>query len=527
MMAGPMAGSEGGVMKQAHFDGRILVLGFGGVARCTLPLLLKHLDVPRDRVTVLDMADISDAEANRENAGVRFVRARITRRNLATELSKHVSAGDLLVDLAWNISCVELLEFCRERGVLYVNTSVELWDPYAGAESVPPVERTLYVRQMEIRDLISRWGDNGGPTAVLDHGANPGLVSHFTKLGLRDLAMALVEREVETGRRSELERALADNAWNRLAALAGVKVIHISELDTQFARTARRGGEFLNTWSVEGFYEESIAPAEMGWGTHERSLPFDGHVHTTGPRNQICLSRFGMNTFVRSRVPSGEITGMVIRHGEAFSISEFLTLPGDDGSVAYRPTVHYAYCPCEAALESIAELRENGYPPPSDWRILRDEIAGGKDELGVLLMGHDLKSWWTGTVLGIDEARKLVPGQNATTLQVAASVVGAVLWMLRNPRQGVRLPDELPWTEILDFARPYLGRVVSKAIDWMPTARGTDRRRVPASDSSNWQFEAFAVGHPPQPRCGRDAGLPIFPQDAIPEDGTTVLVDAR
>ena len=32
-------------MKQAHFDGRILVLGFGGVARCTLPLLLKHLDV--------------------------------------------------------------------------------------------------------------------------------------------------------------------------------------------------------------------------------------------------------------------------------------------------------------------------------------------------------------------------------------------------------------------------------------------------------------------------------------------------
>ncbi len=217
---------------------------------------------------------------------------------------------------------------------------------------------------------------------------------------------------------------------------------------------------------------------------------------------------------------------MVIRHGEAFSISEFLTLQGDDGGVAYRPTVHYAYCPCEAALESIAELRENGYPPPSDWRILRDEIVGGKDELGVLLMGHDLKSWWTGTVLGIDEARKLVPGQNATTLQVAASVVGAVLWMLRNPRQGVRLPDELPWTEILDFARPYLGRVVSKAIDWMPTTRSRDRR-VPVSDKSNWQFEAFSVGHPPQPGAGRDSGLPAFPQDVVLEEGSSVLVDAR
>ncbi len=265
----PAGRFEGGVMKQAHFDGRILVLGFGGVARCTLPLLLKHLDVPRDRITVLDMADISDAESNPENAGVRFVRARITRRNLTTELSKHVGAGDLLVDLAWNISCVELLEFCRERGVLYVNTSVELWDPYAGAESAPPTERTLYVRQMEIRRLIAAWGDNGGPTAVLDHGANPGLVSHFTKLALRDLAGALVEREGDVGRRAAVERALADNAWNRVAALTGVKVIHVSELDTQIARTARRAGEFLNTWSVEGFYEESIAPAEMGWGTHE------------------------------------------------------------------------------------------------------------------------------------------------------------------------------------------------------------------------------------------------------------------
>ena len=41
----------------------------------------------------------------------------------------------------------------------------------------------------------------------------------------------------------------------------------------------------------------------------------------------------------------------------------------------------------------------------------------GYDELGVLLMGHDFHSWWCGTILDIDEARRLVPGQNATTLQ--------------------------------------------------------------------------------------------------------------
>lgn len=33
-------------------------------------------------------------------------------------------------------------------------------------------------------------------------------------------------------------------------------------------------------------------------------------------------------------------------------------------------------------------------------------------------MGHDFKSWWTGSNMSIEESRRLVPGQNATTVQV-------------------------------------------------------------------------------------------------------------
>lgn len=51
----------------------------------------------------------------------------------------------------------------------------------------------------------------------------------------------------------------------------GVNVIHCSERDTQLTNNPKRPGEFVNTWSVEGFYEEGIAPAELGWGTHEKS----------------------------------------------------------------------------------------------------------------------------------------------------------------------------------------------------------------------------------------------------------------
>ncbi|MBS0264831.1 MAG: saccharopine dehydrogenase NADP-binding domain-containing protein, partial [Planctomycetes bacterium] len=370
-------------MGVTHFDGRILVLGFGGVAQCTLPLLLRHLDIPPARVTVLDFVDCRKTLAPYLTQGVHFIRERITPENYEQVLQQHVGPGDLLIDLAWNIDCGSLLDFCRRHGVLYVNTSVEVWDPYSGAEFKSPPERTLYARHMELRKLIASWPAENGPTAILDHGANPGLVSHFTKMALRDIAERILAEQPDDPRRADLEDALAQNKFNRLAQQTGVKVIHISERDTQISNKRRSRTEFVNTWSVEGFYEEGIAPAEMGWGTHERKLPKDAWVHQVGPRNQICLERFGMNTFVRSRVPSSEIVGMVIRHGEAFSISEFLTVKGPRGKAIYRPTVHYAYLPCEHAVASLDDLRRRDYVMQEKCRIMRDEIVCGYDELGV------------------------------------------------------------------------------------------------------------------------------------------------
>lgn len=476
-------------MEKVPFTGRILVIGCGGVARCTLPLLLRHLQMPAERITVLDAIDCRADIPEILTAGVKFIHEQITHKDYARQLAQYVSQGDMVLDLAWNIGTVDMLDWCRAHGVMYVNTSVELWNPYSDRESDPQM-RTLYVRHMAIRKLVKGWGDNDGPTAVLEHGANPGLVSHFTKMGLLDIARKIIREKSHDARRPALEKAMATGAYNRLAQLVGLKVLHISERDTQVTARPKTASEFLNTWSVEGFYEEAIAPAEMGWGTHESSLPANACEHLSGPRNQICLDGFGMNTFVRSRVPSSEIVGMVIRHGEAFTISESLTVADARGRPVYRPTVHYAYLPSDAALLSLDELRERNYRLHERWRILDDEIETGGDELGCLLMGHDFKSWWTGSVLDISEARRLVPGQNATTLQVAASVLAAVCWMIANPRSGVKVPDELPHAEIVETARPYLGDVVSHPIDWMPGDPMLDSHHT---DSEPWQFDRFLV----------------------------------
>ena len=473
------------------FANRVLILGAGSVSQSVLPLLIEHL-VDAQHITIMDQRDNRSRVADAIKQGATYVQDSITRENLDFQLSKYLKAGDFLLDLAWNIDANTILTWCHDHGVLYLNTSVEEWDPYEGGSNKHPLERTLYYRHMRMREMKSQWTKTG-PTAIVEHGANPGLVSHLVKKSLVDIAtQALKDGKAANG----VEGALSSESYNELAQLLGVKVIHISERDTQVTNKPKQWGEFVNTWSVEGLYEEGVAPAELGWGTHEKTLPANAYEHQVGPRNQIAIAQPGATTWVRSWVPNFEIHGMVIRHGEAFTISDHLTVWNGDKAL-YRPTVHYAYCPTNEAISSLKELEMRSWDLHKNQRIMNDEITEGDDRLGVLLMGHPYKSWWTGSLLNIHDSRKLIPGQSATTVQVSSAVYAAVAWAMKNPDKGLLVPDELPWREVLAYAEKYWGGIHSQAADWDPLVNrkdlfeGWNDKKVDRSDA--WQFTNFLV----------------------------------
>jgi homospermidine synthase len=443
---------------------------------------------------------------------VLFKQARLTQDNYTSMLGELVGPGDVIVDLSWNVETLDMLTWCGEHNVRYLNTSLEEWDPYGDIENKSPYERSLYSRQMRVRLLKARLNARGpaSPTAIIDHGANPGLVSHFTKRALLEIATSMIEQGIPaaTGvNRPSFEKLIAEaerqaeGSFARLSQATGTKVIHISERDTQVSSLPKAVNEFVNTWSIEGFYEEGTAPAELGWGTHERRLPKHAHTPIGGPGNQIFLAQPGIRTFVHSWVPDGgPIMGMVVRHAESFTISDYLTVWEDtiEGLRAvYRPTVHYAYMPCDNAILSLYELTMRNYQLQPRLRIMSDEITGGIDELGVLLMGHGLTTWWTGSQLDIHETRQHIQGQNATTLQVAAAVLGGLVFMIENPSKGILVPDELPYKEILDVAGPYLGPCPSVRSDWTPLesrSRLFGKWGAPPVDPADlWQFASFAV----------------------------------
>lgn len=473
------------------FFGAIVFVGFGAVAECTLPLLMKHIRFDLKKMVIIDQTK-SEVIDEYEKLGILFVSEKIQENNLDSILSRYLKSGDLLIDLAYNIDCPTLLKWCYDHDVLYINTSIELWDPYTNKDQKKPEELTLYPRHMAIKDLQAKW--NGvGPTMVLEHGANPGLVSHFTKKALFDIAQASLKESKSDSVKEGIKLTLSDRNYPELSKLLCIKVIHISERDSQTSSLPHQKDEFVNTWSIEGFYEEGTAPAEMGWGTHEKELPSNAICYSYGTKNQICLNQEGIQTWARSVVPSGEILGMIVRHGESFTLSDYLTVWKNDNpqeGVEYRPTVHYVYCPSPETLLSLDELRLNQMERLKKSRIMRNEIVSGSDEVGVLLMGHDFKCWWTGSVLSINQARSLVPNQNATTLQVAASILAAVIWMMRNPQKGLCLPEDLPHQEILDIATPYLGELVSKSIDWTPLK---DNLSLNCDHQDPWLFKNFRI----------------------------------
>ncbi len=251
----------------------------------------------------------------------------------------------------------------------------------------------------------------------------------------------------------------------------------------------KRVDEFVNTWSIDGFVGEGAQPAELGWGTHERHFPADAARHEFGGGAAIYLNRPGAGTKVRSWTPlEGPYHGFLITHSEAISVADYFSVAG-----RYRPTVHYAYHPCDAAVLSLHELAGKNWTVQASKRLLMGEITSGIDELGVLLMGHAKGAYWYGSRLSIAEARSLVPYNNATSLQVTAAVLAGMIWALENPQRGVLEPDEIDHARIIEIARPYLGELVGVWSDWTPLH---DRARLFPEDLDRddpWQFKKFRV----------------------------------
>ncbi len=458
-----------------RIDGPIVMIGFGSIGKGTWPLIERHFEYDADKFTVIE-PDAAQANFLRQHK-LNHLQVALTTENYREVLGKMFAEGKgFCVNLSVDTSSLDLMKFCREMGVLYIDTVVEPWAGYY-FETTDNASRTNYALRQKVRD--EKATHPGGTTAVSCCGANPGMVSWFVKEALLTLAR-------DSGR--DVTVPQDRTGWAGLMQSLGVKGVHIAERDTQARRTPRPRDVFVNTWSVEGFIAEGFQPAELGWGTHETWFPENGHSHEKGCQAGIWLERPGAITRVHTWCPTpGPQFGFLVTHNEAISISDYYTVGAADAP-EYRPTCHYAYHPCDDAVLSLHEMFGSGKQQKVHHILTEDEIVEGIDELGVLLYGHEKNALWYGSRLSNAETRDLAPFQNATGMQVTSAVLAGMVWALENPEAGIVETDEMDHARCLEVQRPYLGPVEAHYTDWTPLQDRWEHFPEDIDESDPWLF---------------------------------------
>ncbi len=460
------------------------MIGFGSIGKGTLPLIERHIAHDPERMVV-----IAPDDTGRElldERGIKFVKLALTRDNFAEVLKPYLTAGSgqgFLINLSVEVSSVALVQLCHEVNALYIDTCIEPWPGFYTDTKLSVSQRSNYALRESMLELRRKL--KSGPSAITTCGANPGMVSWLVKQALLNIASDCNIAHEQPQTRQD---------WAHLMQRCGIKGVHIAECDTQRARKQKPRGVFVNTWSVEGFISEGLQPAELGFGTHEKSLPPEGRRHDFGPDCAIYLLRPGAGTRVRSWTPTAQAQhGYLITHNEAISIADYFSLR-EGGKITYAPTCHYAYHPAADAVLSLDEMAGAQWQRQSAAHILDEsEIIDGIDELGVLLYGHAKNAYWYGSQLSVEETRKLAPHQNATGMQVTSAVLAGMVWALENPKAGILEADDMDFRRCLAVQMPYLGPVTGHYTDWTPLQGRGGLFPEDMDTSDPWQFRNVIV----------------------------------
>src|SRR5579883_775816 len=108
--------------RYVKFPGHMVIIGVGSIGQGVLPLLLRHIDMKPEQITIITAEERGMAEAR--EYGVRFLELPLTRENYRATLDPLLGPGDFLLNVSVEVASVALIEFCREKGALYLDTCI-------------------------------------------------------------------------------------------------------------------------------------------------------------------------------------------------------------------------------------------------------------------------------------------------------------------------------------------------------------------------------------------------------------------
>lgn len=452
----------------------ILFLGIGSVGSCCVKYIGEFFEGFEYRnITLIDKnPNVKLIECVKQclEKGANFMNIELNRENFPKLLKDDLKfkEGDIVIDLTTQTRSLSFLKYCILAGIHYFNSALS-------EDYIQPLSN-IHIQHMYIKGLNSQY--NIKATCVVETGMNPGLISSFAKKGVRSIVKKVLTKYQETKKDTSLYKDLlkgfTNNDYPLMAKTIGLRLLICSEKDTQVA-TNPPHVPFCNTWSNIGLIEETLEPFQVGFGTHDDSIPFTNHdaMMFLSPNLFVAENVVGGNIkiasiYVDSLDANGKPVfesgyGRCISHGENVSLVRYFS------GYNYAPTTYFSYKVnpvSDDVLESnneatLVSIMTN----PNLVTMNQTHNVTGYDNVGALLVYEDqfdqnkIKSWWCGTILNVDYVKNELKDNYflPTTIQVMAGVFSSVSYAISNPNKGILFCEELDDKYILEKTKKYLG----------------------------------------------------------------------
>ena len=426
------------------------MIGCGGVGYALLEVFNKEKLFNDAKFIIIEPRQIIDINGVMKNRQYIHIKTSLTREN-HKQLLKDCEASSYIINVSVNVDSIMLLKHAKINNSFYIDTSLEQYQDFihVNIDEITNYEQfkknNLYHQNLEAFKTIGK----SRRTRIISGGMNPAFINEYTKRAL-----------VEYGKLKGIK--LDKGNYAKLGFELELKEVQVVEYDCQKMKVKSTQNLFVSDWSPYGLMEEGgdlvmlslnnddikkleksynlIKPNEGDKNTHIRFIAERG---IDLKRKSFTLDDKG-NPFI--------FEGMLIPHSEIITMSEFFNYKGDS------PSISYIYHPCEEAIRGLEFFRKNDYKILPDFLTVRNkDVISGWDSICCLLKFKNGDNFIAGTICGVKDARRMKFKSNATVIQVAAFMVGAICWSLKNPSQGLNNAETIPNAFIFDMGEKYMG----------------------------------------------------------------------
>ena len=461
------------------FDRKIVQFGFGAVGKSFFEKVSKEIKFEESKYYVITRDKFEfEAFVNMGGLVSNFILADVNRENFKEVFGKYLNEGDLLIDFADTVGTKDFVMWCAQNNIMYLNTGEADWSDNWYSIFEENLKKNKLKIEYKNNTNICKY------PIVLQHGNNPGLVSHFVKAGLE----YIIEKQYKKNKK--LKEFLRNNQFNEIARELKLRMIHVNDVDLQKIAEEFNSEKLYSTWCIDSFFFEMLSESTIDIGTHEK-IDYEQNCNLVDYENGFLeLKQLAIEKQCKTMYPNGRFNGFLVPHEETITIAKGLEVK-EEGKVVYRPSVMFIYSPCDKAKDYFEKSKVGiykketsvntngvfnanivrGYTYPKKAEIVYSEkINEGTEYVGVLLIGENFDPVWVGNRIEknfLYKNKKDSYWQTPTITPVAMSALSAVCWMLKNQNRGeVLFPDDIEdYKEIIKKAEKYISKTIYKTIE--------------------------------------------------------------